>query len=169
MPIQGHAEVFQQALPRTLNVFEGIAAEDRTLELHFLDLDIYNDLDHIPLALKRTMKGSLQIMHGYCEVFGRIVACLSEGRAPNSSLLDCRIRYCWDGKSEDAKLFLLAGGTSAYALQYLLRTLKELMLGRNGSGLSDRGLAPLPACLNDIAYDLVGDRLLEHSPWWSGM
>ena len=149
-------------LPRTLNVFEGTGTEDRTIKPDFLDLDIYSDLDHIPLDLKRTMTGSLRIMHGYCEIFGRIVTCLKEGQAPTSSLLDRRIRYSWGGKSEDSKLFLLAGGKSTYALQYLIRTLKELMLGRNGSTLSEGALAPLLTCLNDTAYDLVGDRLLEH-------
>jgi hypothetical protein len=101
-------------------------------------------------------------MHGYCEVFGRIVTCLNEGRAPTSNLLDCLIRYSWGSKSEDGKLFLLAGGKSMYALQYLIRTLKELMLVRNGSRLAGGRLTYLPVCLNDTAYDLVRDRLLEH-------
>ena len=160
--IKGHAEIFEQLLPRSLNVFEGMGTGDRTLEPDFLDLDVYGDLDHMPLALKRTMTGSLRVMHGYCEVFGRIITCLKEGRAPTSSLLDLRIRYSWGGKSEDAKLYLLAGGKSKYALQYLIRVLKELMLSRNGSRLSEGGLVSLPKCLNDIAYDLVGDRLLMH-------
>jgi len=148
-------------LPRTLNVFEGIGIEDRTIELDFLDLDIYGDLDHIPLDVKRAMAGSIRIMHGYCEVFGRIVTCLREGRAPTSSLLDQRIRYSWGGKSEDAKLYLLAGGKAMYALEYLIRIVKELMLARNGFKVSEGGLGSLPMCLNDIAYDLVRDRLLE--------
>ena len=100
-------------------------------------------------------------MHGYCEVFGCIITCLKEDRAPTSSLLDRRIRYSWGGKNEDARMFLQAGGKSMYALQYLIRTLKELMLVRNGSKLGKGGLTCLPMCLNDTAYDLIRDRLLE--------
>jgi hypothetical protein len=48
-----------------------------------------------------------------------------------------------------------------YALQYLIRTLKELMLVHNGSRLADGGLACLPMCLNDTTYNLIRDRLLE--------
>ena len=136
--------------------------KDRTSEADFLDLDVYGDLDHMPVDLKRTITGSLRAMHGYCEVFGRIITCLNEGRAPTSSLLDRRIRYSWGDKSEDAKIFLLAGGKSMYALQYLIHTLKELMLGRNGERLAGGGLVSLPMCLNDTAYDLVRERLLEH-------
>lgn len=136
--------------------------EDRASEADFLDLDVYGDLDHMPIALRRTITGSLRVMHGYCEVFGYIITCLKEDRAPTSSLLDRRIRYSWGGKSEDAKMFLQAGGKSMYALQYLIRTLKELMLVRNGSRLAEGGLACLPMCLNDTAYDLVRERLLEH-------
>ena len=160
--IKGYSETFERLLPRSLNVFDGTRTDGRTLEPDFLDLDVYDDLDHIPLALKRIMTGNIRVMHGYCEVFGRIITCLKEGRAPTSSLLDLRIRYSWGGKSEDAKLYLLAGGKSKYALQYLIRVLKELMLSRNGSRLSEGGLVSLPKCLNDIAYDLVGDRLLMH-------
>jgi hypothetical protein len=149
-------------LPRSLSVFEPIRTGDRTAEADFLDLDVYDDLDNMPLALKRAIKGSLRIMHGYCEVFGRIATCLKESRAPTSSLLDHRILYSWDGKSEDAKLFLLAGGESMYALQYLIGILKKLMLVRNGSSLSAGGLDSLPVCLNDTAYDLVRKRLLKH-------
>ena len=126
-----------------------------------MDLDVYSDLDHMPIALRRTITGNLRAMHGYCEVFGCIITCLKEDRAPTSILLDHRIRYSWGGKSEDAKMFLQAGGKSMYALQYLIRTLKELMLVRNGSRLAEGGLACLPMCLNDTAYDLIRDRLLE--------
>jgi len=79
------------------------------------------------------MTGSLRVIHRYCEIFKAIATCLKEGRAPTSSLLDYRIRYSWGGKSEDVKLFLLAGGKSIYALEYLIRTLKELILAREGS------------------------------------
>jgi hypothetical protein len=58
-------------------------------------------------------------------------------------------------------MFLQARGKSIYALQYLIRTLKELMLVCNGLRLVDRGLACLLMCLNDTAYDLIRDRLLE--------
>ena len=85
---------------------------------------------------------------------------MREGRAPIASLLDDLIRYSWDGKSEDAKLFLLMGGTSKYALQHLIRDVKELMLVRNGARLASGGLACLPLCINDSAYDTVRDRLL---------
>jgi hypothetical protein len=107
------------------------------------------------------MTGSLRVMHGYCVVFGHIVTCLKEDRAPASSLLDRRIQYSWGVKSEDAKMFLQAEGKSMYALQYLIRTLEELMLVRNGSRIAEGGLACLPMCLNDTAYDLIRYRLLE--------
>jgi hypothetical protein len=97
-------------LPRSFSIFEQTGTEDRTSEPDFLDLDVYGDLDHMPLDLKRAITGSLRVMHGYCEVFGRIIACLKEGRAPTASLLDRRIRYSWGIKNEDAKTFLLARG-----------------------------------------------------------
>jgi hypothetical protein len=46
-----------------------------------------------------------------------------------------------------------------YALQYLMRTLKDLMIVRNGSRLAGGCLTDLPVCLNDTAYDLVAERL----------
>jgi hypothetical protein len=100
-------------------------------------------------------------MNGYCEVFGFIYACLKEGRAPTASVLDRRIRYSWSAKSEDAKIFLQVGGKSMFALQYLIDTLKDLMIVRNGSRLLEGGLRSLPMCLNDTAYDMVKERLLE--------
>jgi hypothetical protein len=148
-------------LPRSLNVFERTGTEDRTSEPDFLDLDVYDDLDHMPLALKRTMSGNIRVMYAYCEVFGRIITCLKEDRPLTSSVLDYRIRYSWGGKSEDAKLFLQVGGKSMFALQYLISTLEKLMLGRNGSRLSEGALASLPMCLNDTAYDLIRDRLVK--------
>lgn len=95
----------------------------------------------MPLTLKRTILGSTRAMYGYCEIFGRIIACLKEGRAPTSSILDSRIRYSLGCKGEDAKVFLQAGGKSMYDLQYLIDTLKELMLVRNSSRLSQGELA----------------------------
>jgi len=50
--IKGYAETFEQLLPRSLNVFESIGIEDRKLEPDFLDLDLYRDLDHLPLDVK---------------------------------------------------------------------------------------------------------------------
>ena len=85
--------------------------------------------------------------------------CLNEGRAPMSNLLDYRIRYSWNSKSEDGKLSLLTGGKSMYTLQYLMRTLKDLMIVRNGSRLAGKRLTTLPVCVNDTAYDLVAERL----------
>lgn len=157
--IKGYAEIYAVLLPRTLNVFEQTGTEERTPEVDFLDLDVYGDLEHMPVSLRRAITGSLRVMHGYCEVFGFIITCLNEDRAPTSNLLDHRIRYSWGSKSEDGKLFLLAGGKSTYALQYLIRTLKELMIVRNGSRLAGARLTPLPICLNDTAYDLVAERL----------
>jgi hypothetical protein len=49
-----------------------------------------------------------------------------------------------------------------YTLEYLIRIVKELMLARNGFKVSEGGLGSLPIYLNDIAYDLVRDRLLEY-------
>ena len=160
LTIGGYAEAFSKLLPRNLRVFEENGKEVRTSEPDYLDLDIYSDLDHIPPALKRALVKSLIVSHGYCQVFERIAACLKEGRAPTPSLLDDRIRYSW-GESEDAKLFLLAGGTSKYALEHVIRDIKELMLGRNGFRLALGGLASLPICFNDTAYDMVRDRLLK--------
>jgi hypothetical protein len=157
---KGYADVFSKLLSRNLGVFEKTGTENRTLEPDFLDLDIYSDLDHIPLTLKRTLTESISVLHGYSQAFERIAICLREGRPPIARLLDDRIRYSWDGKSEDAKLFLLAGGTSKYALQHVIRDVKELMLVRNGSRLALGGLASLPMCINDTAYDMVIDRLL---------
>lgn len=113
----------------------------------------------MPIALRRAVTGSLRVMHGYCEVFRHIIICLNNGRPPTSNLLDYQIRYSCDSRTEDGKLFLLAGGKSTYALQYLIRTLKELMIVRNGFKLAGEGLMSLPVCLNDTAYDLVTERL----------
>jgi hypothetical protein len=48
-----------------------------------------------------------------------------------------------------------------YALQYLIRTLKKLMLVYNSLRLIERGLVCLLMCLNDTVYDLIRDKLLE--------
>jgi hypothetical protein len=58
-------------------------------------------------------------------------------------------------------MFLQARGKSMYALQYLIRTLKKLMLVYNSLRLIERGLVCLLMCLNDTVYDLIRDKLLE--------
>jgi hypothetical protein len=126
-----------------------------------LDLDVYSNLDHIPLVLKHAITGSIRVIYRYCEVFGCIIMCLDKGRALISSLLDRRIRYSWSSKNKDRKLYLLAGGKSIYALEYLIGILKKLMLARNRSRFSGSRLLSLPICLNNTAYDLVRDKLLE--------
>jgi hypothetical protein len=47
-----------------------------------------------------------------------------------------------------------------YALQYLMRTLKDLIIVYNRSRLTEECLTDLPICLNDTAYNLVAERLV---------
>jgi hypothetical protein len=53
------ASIIEDLLPRSLDVFEGTRTEDRASEAEFLDLDIYSNLDHMLIALRRMMTGSL--------------------------------------------------------------------------------------------------------------
>jgi len=131
--------------------------EKRSPDADFLDVDIYNDLSHIPIGLKRSMTRDIRLMHGYCEVFGGIVSCLKERRLPTSQTVDQYIRYSC-GKNDDAKLFLEAGGSSQYALRYLLDKLVQISL--NHLPQIEKGLVFLPGCYNDIKYYMLKERLL---------
>jgi hypothetical protein len=57
--LKGYALIFKDLLPRSLNVFKGTRTEDRASKADFLDLNVYSDLDHMPIALRRTITGSL--------------------------------------------------------------------------------------------------------------
>jgi hypothetical protein len=145
-----------------LNIFEGVDVEylADTSNLTFVDLDIYRDLNHLPLSFRRLMQRNKGLMHGYCDVFGHIATCLNSDSAPTGYEVERRILDSHGEESMDAKLFLMAGGKSKYALQYLIDTMKDLAKVRNGSGLLEKGLGFLPRCLNDNSYSLVEDRLL---------
>jgi hypothetical protein len=131
-----------------------------TPDLTFVDLDIYKDLNHLPLSLRRLMQRNKGIMHGYCDIFGHIATCLESNCVPSSDEVEKRILSSQGEGSMDAKLFLMAGGNSKHALRYLIETLKEITEVRNGSGLLEQGLSFLPLCLNDNSYGLLEDRLL---------
>ena len=126
-----------------------------------MDLDVYGDINHMPIALRRALRGDIRVMHGYCEVFSSIIECLKETRAPTSHAIDLRIRYSCDGKREDAKIYLEAGGKSEYVLQYLFDKIKDVVLVGNGFSQSEEGLAFLPRCFNDTGYDMVQKRLFQ--------
>ena len=156
----GFASIFEACLPRSLCVFEDYG-KDRIKDEDFLDLDVYGDLDHMPLALRRCIKEDIRVMSGYCEVFSKIIECLKDGRAPTPSLVDKRIRYSW--RDRDSKYFLDAGGKSQYALYYLIATLKSFMLHRGGLRYIDSGLQSEPRCLNDTNFELVAELLVREN------
>jgi hypothetical protein len=106
------------------------------------------------------MQRNKGLMHGYCDIFGHIANCLKNDNAPRGDEIERRICDSHGEGSMDAKLFLMAGGKSRHALQYLIDTLKDIAKVRNGAGLLDKGLDFLPRCLNDNSYCLVEDRLL---------
>ena len=56
--LKSYALIFEDLLPRSLDVFEGTKTEDRASEVDFLDLDIYSNLDQMLIALRRMMTGS---------------------------------------------------------------------------------------------------------------
>jgi hypothetical protein len=102
-------------------------------------------------------------MQGYCAVFGKIIGCLKDGRAPHSSKVDQRIRESW--RDRDAKLFLTSGGSAQYALEYLLDVLGEILLRSSGNKLLGERLAHLPQCMNDFHYDILRERLLDNKDY----
>ena len=61
----GLASTYESLLPRTLDVFEGTPVNKRNSSSDFLDIDIFGDLDHIPIGSKREMKKGIRVMNGY--------------------------------------------------------------------------------------------------------
>ncbi|KAH8600129.1 hypothetical protein B0O99DRAFT_611808, partial [Bisporella sp. PMI_857] len=122
-------------------------------------MDIYNDLDHIPLLLQRSMRQSIRVMNGYCQVFGIIVNLLEEDRPPTWKFIDHEISYSMSSTLQDAKLFLNHGGSSQYALSYLINTLKQLAQTQNWRQNLAQGLKQMESCLNDTGFELIMEKL----------
>ncbi|KAH8797848.1 hypothetical protein F5884DRAFT_839036 [Xylogone sp. PMI_703] len=157
--VKGYSEIFGCSLPRTCAVFECTLSTYRKRRVDISDLDIYGELEHMPLDLRCAIRRDIRVMNGYTEVFRIVNKFLNEYREPTSSAIDQHIRYSYE--NEDAKLFLEADGEARYALQYLINMIKDTMVNRNGLMLLEEGLAFLPRCANDEAYDTVGVRLLQ--------
>ena len=155
----GLASTYESLLPRTLDVFEGTQVNKRTSSSDFLDIDIFGDLDHIPVVLKREMKKEIRVMNGYSQVFGCIVRSLDEGRLPCSAALERDILYSSCGRNEDAKLFLQAGGSSRHAINYLFDRLKKII--KEGHNLEE-GLRSLVFCANDFKRQTSRKITLAH-------
>jgi hypothetical protein len=115
----------------------------------------------MPVSVRRTLTRDIRIMHGYCEVFGAIRACLEENRAPVQQSIDQRIWYSLEyGEDKSNARLFLQKVDSRYALHYLLRTLRGSMVGRNLYKHLDEGLKFLPRCLNDTGYSMLEARLI---------
>ena len=136
---------------RALQNYDGIAT-------NIPELDIFDDLKHMPITLKRSVRENILVRKGYCEVFDIVLACLEGGTAPSSQVIDQKIR-CSSGQTHDcARLFLRVGGQAKYALQYLITRIQESLRGQAESGLSF-----LPRCANDNKFEMVRERLLRDS------
>jgi hypothetical protein len=148
-------------LPRSLNLFERDSYESSTYNPSFLDLDAYGDLDHLPLGLKRVVSRDIRVMQGYCEIFGIIRRCLEQNKTPIPWRIHQRIWYFPEYYDSNARLFLGAeGGHAKYALQYLINTMKDIMVVRNIQKDLEEGLELLPRCLNDTGYCLLQKMLV---------
>jgi hypothetical protein len=101
-----------------LNIFEGVDIKylANTSNLTFVDLDVYRDLDHLPLSLRWLMQRNKGLMHGYYDIFGYIATCLKSDYAPSGYEVERRVLNSHGEDSMDSKLFLMAGGKSNHAL-----------------------------------------------------
>jgi hypothetical protein len=151
--------IFECCLPRSLNVFEGCLKGCPTSEINYLDLGVYGDLDHMPVALKITVLKNMRVMYGYCELFGTIRSCLADNMAPTPDLIWERV-FC--SSACNAKAFLSQNGADTrHALEYLIVTLKEVMSRNIGRKDFADGLDLLPLCHNDNRYWLLKESLLK--------
>jgi hypothetical protein len=95
-------------------------------------------------------------------VFGCIARRLNDNKAPKPIAVDSDIRYSWSGKNEDAKLFLDAGGSSVYALRYIIENLKSIITSHSSCKSLEEGLHFLSRCINDNNFEMVLERLIEN-------
>jgi hypothetical protein len=82
----GYASIFETLFPRTLGVFEDISTN--VAQSDILDLDVYEDLDHLLVSLRIEMRRDIKLLNGYCQIFGSIVRFLIEGRIPQASVIE---------------------------------------------------------------------------------
>lgn len=160
LDITGYASIFKTLFPRSVALFEDIT---NTFQDRILNVDIYGDLDHLPIALRRKMRRDIKVMNSYYQIFGSIARCLMEGRVPNISVIEQDINYSWSRKNEDAKHFLQVGGSVSYPLLYLVEKIKSIICSPGSLTTIEEGLNFLSNCLNDTALETVRERLVENN------
>jgi hypothetical protein len=122
------------------------------------DLELYQDIAHLPISLKRVILENEEVMLGYCNLFAVIKTCLEMNHCPTPALLHKMISA---HPVNPARRFLgQVGGDASYAVEYLMDTLKAALSSHKLHTYFAEGLCYLPFCFNDGNFWIVKDRLL---------
>ncbi|KAE8442188.1 hypothetical protein EG329_003776 [Mollisiaceae sp. DMI_Dod_QoI] len=154
--MKGYAAIIAGCLPRNLSLAEDEGASTSAAEQE-IDMELFGDLDHMPHNLRRAIITDSRVATGYCEVFDVIQRCLRENRIPVSSLLNQDIA---EGPKSSAVEFLAKMGDSAYAVEYLIATVKAVTWARGNQEEMVTGFNRIPMCLNDSAFSLLREKLV---------
>jgi hypothetical protein len=153
--------VIRDIYPRSLEISEDRISLQTDDGLAYLDIDLLLEFSHIPHKLRQEMKSNIRVMHGYCKMFRYITEHLEKGRLPTKEAIEQKIRYSLCVESKDAQLFLDVGGSPSYPIVFLLDSLKRTLQGGQGELCMAQGLSSLPGCVNDKAFDIVRQKLLN--------